>query len=60
VPDQIPTVEELRELAEEARALEWSPAAPLAAAMAIEIEALYFRAVDLVFEAIPAERWLDA
>lgn len=37
-----------------------SPIAPLVVGEGIEIEAFYFRAVELAFDSIPAERWLDA
>ena len=58
--EQIPTVEELRRLSEKVRAEDWSPTAALEVGAALEIEALYFRAVELVFDAIPPERWRNA
>lgn len=53
-------IDKLREQTELCRGQNWSVIAPLAIGQAIEVEAMWFRAITLTFDSIPPERWREA
>lgn len=54
-------IDDIRATAEAIRSAEaWTPYHDIAAAEWVELEACYFRAVDVVFDAIPKRFWLEA